>query len=90
MGLSAEIWFWPALVASLGSFLAVRVALRRVKRFQAMRGSAGFLAGLSFLMGAICSAYRTVKLDVGMVNNLVVMFIVGIITSLAWLYWSSR
>jgi hypothetical protein len=46
---------------------------------------AAFLAGLSFLMGAICAYYRYTLYATSLENNVIIMFLVGASTTYLWL-----
>ncbi len=46
---------------------------------------AGFLAALSFIMGAICAYYRYTLFKPSLENNVIIMFAVGASTTYVWL-----
>ena len=89
--MSLEIWFLPAIAAGASSYL-VSLAWEKFRRGSAPSGQiAGFLAGLSFLMGAICAYYRHAVFSPSLESNFIVMFFVGASTTHFWLllrkYW---
>jgi hypothetical protein len=51
---------------------------------------AGFLAALSFLMGAICAYYRDSLYSLSLENNIIIMFVVGASTTFIWLLLRKR
>jgi len=82
---SIDIWLLPAIAASSSSYL-VCLVWERVRSRTAPDGPlAGFLAGLSFLMGAICASYRHTVYTPTLENNVIVMFVAGASTTYLWL-----
>ena len=82
---SLDIWLLPAIGAASSSYL-VSLLWERIRSTSAPSGmTAGFLAALSFLMGAICSWYREAQYERGLDNNIVTMFIAGASTTFLWL-----
>jgi hypothetical protein len=82
---SLETWLLPAIAASSSSYL-VCLAWERVRSATAPDGPlSAFLAGLSFIMGAICSYYRDAVFAPGLESNIIVMFFVGASTTYLWL-----
>jgi len=82
---SMNIWLLPAIAASSSSFL-VCLLWERFKNNTAPGGLlAGFLALLSFLMGAICAYYRHALFASNLDSNVIVMFVVGASTTFLWL-----
>ncbi len=80
-----DIWLLPAIAAASSSYL-VCLAWERIRNSSAPNGAlAGFLAGLSFLMGAICAYYRHTIFAPSLENNVIVMFVVGASTTFFWL-----
>jgi hypothetical protein len=85
MFLAVDIWVLPAISAAASSYL-VSLVWERLKPESAPGGMlAGLLAGLSFLMGAICSYYRGSLWAPGLENNTIVMFIAGASSTYFWL-----
>lgn len=85
MFFSLDTWLLPAIAASSSSYL-VCLAWERFKNSTApSRMLAAFLAGLSFLMGAICAYYRHRVFNPSMENNVIIMFVVGASTTYFWL-----
>jgi len=82
---SLDIWLMPAIAAGSSSYL-VCLAWERFKNRTAPDGILeAFLAGLSFLMGAICSYYRHQMYAPTLENNVIIMFLVGASTTYIWL-----
>jgi hypothetical protein len=82
---SLDTWLLPAIAASSSSFL-VCLAWEKFRTTTAPSGlMAGFLAVLSFLMGAICAYYRFTLFEPSLENNVIVMFLVGASTTYLWL-----
>jgi predicted Na+-dependent transporter len=82
---SVDTWLLPAIAASSSSYL-VCLAWERLRNQTAPSGLlAAFLAGLSFLMGAISSYYRSRLFSQSLENNVIIMFIVGASTTYLWL-----
>ena len=82
---SLDTWLLPAIAASSSSYL-VCLVWERIKNRTAPSGLlAAFLAGLSFLMGAICAYYRHAVFDSSPENNVIIMFLVGASTTYFWL-----
>ncbi|HYK88243.1 MAG TPA: hypothetical protein VE398_05710 [Acidobacteriota bacterium] len=82
---SLDIWLLPAIAASSSSYL-VCLAWERFRATTAPSGlMSGFLATLSFLMGAICAYYRHKMFAPGLENNVIIMFVVGASTTYVWL-----
>jgi hypothetical protein len=80
-----NIWLLPAIAASSSSYL-VCLLWERFRNNTAPGGLlAGFLALLSFLMGAICAYYRNSLFGSSLDNNVIVMFVVGASTTFLWL-----
>ena len=85
MILAVDVWLLPAIAAASSSYL-VSLAWERFRFPSAPDGLvAGFLAALSFLMGAICSCFREKQYSAGLENNLIIMFIAGATTTYLWL-----
>jgi Na+/proline symporter len=90
MILSLEIWLLPAVAAGSSSYL-VSLAWERIRASGAPTGLvAGFLASLSFVMGAICSLYRTSSRAASLENNVIIMFAVGASTTFFWLLFLGK
>jgi len=82
---SVDAWLLPAIAASSSSYL-VCLAWERIRNRTAPNGLlSGFLAGLSFLMGAICAYYRYKLYGPSLESNVIVMFVVGATTTYFWL-----
>ncbi len=82
---SLDIWLMPAIAAGSSSYL-VCLAWERIKYRTAPDGLLeGFLAGMSFLMGAICAYYRHHMYAPTLENNVIIMFVVGASTTYVWL-----
>ncbi len=85
MFLSIDTWLLPAIAAASSSYL-VCLAWERFRNSSAPNGLlAAFLAGLSFLMGAICAYYRYRIYAPSLENNVIIMFLVGASTTYLWL-----
>jgi fluoride ion exporter CrcB/FEX len=85
MFLSIDTWLLPAVAAASSSYL-VCLAWERIRNSTAPTGTlAVFLAGLSFLMGAICAYYRYTVFAPTLENNVIIMFAVGASTTYFWL-----
>ncbi len=85
MILAIDTWLLPAIAASSSSYL-VCLVWERVRNRSAPDGAlAAFLAGLSFLMGAVCAYYRHTRFAPSLENNVIVMFAVGASTTFFWL-----
>ena len=89
--MSLEIWLLPAIAAGASSYL-VSLGWEKFRRESAPSGQiAGLLAGLSFIMGAICAYYRHDLFAPSLEGNVIVMFFVGASTTQFWLllrkYW---
>lgn len=85
MFLAVDIWLLPAILASSSSYL-VCLAWERIKTRSAPNGKlSALLAGLSFLMGAICAYYRHALFAPSLESNMITMFIVGATTTFLWL-----
>lgn len=82
---SLETWLLPAIAAASSSYL-VSLLWERFKTATAPTGlMAGFLSGLSFLMGAISAYYRHALFAPSLENNIIIMFLVGASTTYFWL-----
>ncbi len=80
-----DTWLLPAIAASASSYL-VCLVWERLRQNTAPSGLlALFLAGLSFLMGAICACYRHAFYAPSLENNVITMFLVGGSTTYFWL-----
>jgi fermentation-respiration switch protein FrsA (DUF1100 family) len=85
MILALDTWLLPAIAASSSSYL-VCLVWERIRNSTAPEGVlAAFLAGLSFMMGAISAYYRYRLFAVSLENNVITMFIVGATTTYFWL-----
>ena len=85
MFFSIEIWVLPAISAGASSYL-VCLLWEHYKYKSAPNGIlAGFLVGLSFIMGAVSAYFRDRIYAVSLENNIIVMFIVGASTTFFWL-----
>lgn len=85
MFFAIDIWFLPAIAAGASSYL-VCLIWERYKHQSAPNGIlAGFLVGLSFIMGALSAYIRHRIYIVSLENNIIVMFIVGASTTFFWL-----
>jgi hypothetical protein len=82
---SVDTWLLPAIAASSSSYL-VCLLWERIRSRTAPSGIlSAFLAGLSFLMGAICSYYRYTLFAPSLESNVIIMFFVGASTTFFWL-----
>ena len=82
---SVDIWLLPAIAASSSAYL-VCLVWERIRNSTAPSGMlSAFLAGLSFLMGAICAYYRHTVFAPSLESNVIVMFFVGASTTYLWL-----
>lgn len=89
MILSVDIWLLPALAAGLSSYLVFRGWLHYSRKASASNHLRTELPViLSFLMGAFCAIYRHAVHARSLENNILVMLLVGGITTLAWLWLS--
>jgi len=85
MILALDTWLLPAIAASSSSYL-VCLMWERFRHSSAPNGLlSGFLAGLSFLMGAICAYYRHTIFGPNLESNVIIMFLVGASTTYFWL-----
>lgn len=85
MFLSVDTWLLPAIAAGSSSYL-VCLLWERFRTRTAPNGLlAGFLAGLSFVMGGISAYTRHSLFAVSLENNIIVMFFVGASTTFFWL-----
>ena len=85
MILSLDTWLLPAIAASSSSYL-VCLAWERIRNSSAPNALlSAFLAGLSFLMGAICAYYRHTVFEPSLESNVIIMFLVGASTTYLWL-----
>jgi hypothetical protein len=85
MILDLDTWLLPAIAASSSSYL-ICLAWERLRPMSAPSGfMEAFLAGLSFLMGAICAYYRDKVFAPSLENNIIVMFLVAASTTYLWL-----
>ncbi len=75
----------PAIAAGASSYL-VSLGWEKFRRGSAPSGlMAGFLVGLSFIMGAICAYYRHTLFTPSLESNVIVMFFAGATTTYLWL-----
>ena len=82
---SLDIWLLPAIAAGSSSYL-VCLAWERFRNHTAPDGLlSALLAGLSFLMGAICTYYRHTVFAPSLENNVITMFVAGATTTYFWL-----
>jgi len=80
-----DIWLLPAIAAGSSSYL-VSLLWERVRRATAPSGlMAGFLASLSFVMGAISAYFRNAQYAPTLESNIIVMFFAGASTTYLWL-----
>ncbi len=80
-----DTWLLPAIAASSSSYL-VCLIWERFRNSTAPEGVlAAFLAGLSFMMGAISAYYRYRLFAPSLENNVITMFVVGATTTFFWL-----
>lgn len=85
MILSLETWLLPAIAAGSASYL-VSLGWERFRKPSAPSGTmAGFLAALSFMMGAISAYYRHSVRAPSLENNIIIMFVAGASTTYLWL-----
>jgi hypothetical protein len=85
MFFSINIWLLPAIAAGASSYL-VCLIWERYRNKSAPNGMlAGFLFGLSFIMGGISSYWRYRVYTTSLENNIIVMFTVGASTTFLWL-----
>jgi hypothetical protein len=85
MILAMDTWLLPAIAASSSSYL-VCLVWERIRHSTAPSGMlAAFLAGLSFLMGAISAYYRYRLFAPSLESNVIIMFVVGATTTYFWL-----
>jgi hypothetical protein len=85
MFFAVDLWLLPAIAASSSSYL-VCLAWERLKTSSAPNGRlSALLAGLSFLMGAICAYYRHALFAPSLESNVIIMFLVGASTTYLWL-----
>ena len=85
MFFSINIWLLPAIAAGASSYL-VSLLWERYRNKSAPNGMlAGFLFGLSFIMGGISSYCRYQVYATSLENNIIVMFIAGASTTFFWL-----
>lgn len=80
-----DIWLLPAIAAGSSSYL-VSLLWERFRNATAPSGiMAGFLAALSFVMGAISAYYRAAKFSPSLESNVIIMFVAGASTTYLWL-----
>jgi hypothetical protein len=80
-----DVWLLPAIAAGSSSYL-VSLVWERVRQPTAPSGlMAGFLASLSFVMGAISAYYRNIQYDPTPESNIIIMFFAGASTTYLWL-----
>jgi hypothetical protein len=85
MVFSVDTWLLPAIAAGSSSYL-VCLLWKRIRTGTApSERLSGFLAGLSFAMGAICAYYRHELFGPSLESNIIIMFIVGASTTYLWL-----
>jgi hypothetical protein len=85
MVLLIDTWLLPAIAAASSSYL-VCLVWEKIRCDSAPNGwLAALLAGLSFLMGAICAYYRQLLFAPSLENNVIIMFVVGASTTYFWL-----
>jgi hypothetical protein len=85
MILSIDTWLLPAIAAASSSYL-VCLVWEKIRYDSAPTGLLeALLAGLSFLMGAICAYYRQTLFSPSLENNVIVMFVVGASSTYFWL-----
>jgi len=85
MVFSLDTWLLPAIAAGSSSYLVCLVWEKIRSSTAPDRILSAFLAGLSFLMGAICAYYRHAVFSPSLESNVIVMFIVGATTTYLWL-----
>jgi hypothetical protein len=82
---SLDIWLIPAIAACSSSYL-VCLLWERIKTGTAPNGMmAGFLAALSFVMGAVSAYIRHKLFAPSLESNVIIMFLVGASTTYLWL-----
>ena len=82
---SMDTWLLPAIAAGSASYL-VCLLWERIRNSTAPSGLlSAFLAGLSFVMGAICAYYRHTLFGPNLESNVIIMFFVGASTTYFWL-----
>jgi hypothetical protein len=82
---SLEKWLLPAIAAASSSYL-VCLGWERFRTPTAPnRIMSGFLAALSFIMGAFSAYYRDSLYSPSLENNIIIMFVVGATTTYFWL-----
>ena len=80
-----DIWLLPAIAAGSSSYL-VSLVWERARRATAPSGlMAGFLASLSFVMGAISAYFRNLHYAPTLESNIIIMFVAGASTTYIWL-----
>ena len=85
MILYIDTWLLPAIAAGAASYL-VCLTWEHCSNKSAPNGVlAGFLAGLSFIMGAVSAYFRYRVYTVSIENNIIVMFVAGAVTTFFWL-----
>lgn len=85
MILALDIWLLPAIAAGSSSYLVCLLWERVRSRTAPDNLLEIFLTLLSFLMGAVCAAYRHRYYDASLESNVIVMFAVGASTTFLWL-----
>jgi zinc transporter ZupT len=82
---SINTWLLPAVTAAASSYL-VCLAWEKLRYSSAPNGLlAAFLAGLSFLLGAVYACYRQTLFAPSLENNVIVMFVAGASATFFWL-----
>jgi len=82
---SMDTWLLPAIAAGSSSYL-VCLVWERIRNSTAPSGLlSALLAGLSFVMGAICAYYRQRLFGPNLESNVIIMFFVGASTTFLWL-----
>jgi hypothetical protein len=85
MFFAVDTWLLPAIAAGSSSYL-VCLLWERIKTSTAPNGMmAGFLAALSFVMGAVSAYVRHKLFAPGLESNVIIMFLVGASTTFFWL-----
>ncbi len=85
MFLSLDKWLLPAIAAASSSYL-VCLGWERFRTPTAPNGVlSGFLAALSFVMGAFSAYLRDALYASSLENNIIIMFTVGASTTYLWL-----
>jgi hypothetical protein len=87
---SMDMWLLPAIAAGSSSYLVCLVWERIRNSTAPNKLMSAFLAGLSFLMGAICAYYRNRLFLASLEDNVIVMFFVGASTTYIWLLLRKR